>query len=101
MILEHNKANPDSMADGVVITPSHNPPGDGGFKYNPPHGGPADVEITSWIEDRANQLMGEGNKDVRRITNCDYTIVILVPPLSTPNKVVSVIMVSLPLLSTK
>ena len=65
-ILEHNR-NSASEADGIVVTPSHNPPEDGGFKYNPPHGGPADTEVTSWIERRANQLLAAGLKDVRRI----------------------------------
>jgi phosphoglucomutase len=64
MILEHNRKGPGQFADGVVITPSHNPPGDGGFKYNPPHGGPADVDITTWIENRANELMKGKNKDL-------------------------------------
>jgi phosphoglucomutase len=54
------------LADGIVITPSHNPPGDGGFKYNPPHGGPADTVATDWIEDRANRILGDGLRDVRR-----------------------------------
>ena len=67
LILEHNREKTGKIADGVVITPSHNPPQDGGFKYNPPHGGPADVDVTRWIEDRANELMAKGNKDVRRI----------------------------------
>ncbi|MDR2352891.1 MAG: phosphoglucomutase, alpha-D-glucose phosphate-specific [Deltaproteobacteria bacterium] len=53
LILEHNQKNPKSLADGIIITPSHNPPEDGGIKYNPPHGGPADVEVTNWIEKRA------------------------------------------------
>lgn len=57
LILEHNRLNPDSLADGLIITPSHNPPQDGGIKYNPPHGGPADVEVTGWIEKRAVELM--------------------------------------------
>jgi phosphoglucomutase len=57
MILEHNRQNPGALADGLIITPSHNPPGDGGIKYNPPHGGPADVDATGWIERRANELM--------------------------------------------
>jgi phosphoglucomutase len=58
-ILGHNRENPERQSDGVVITPSHNPPGDGGFKYNPPNGGPADSGITSLIEKRANELMAE------------------------------------------
>ena len=67
-ILEHNRKKRGRMADGVVITPSHNPPQYGGFKYNPPHGGPADVDVTRQIEDRANELMAKGNKEVRRIS---------------------------------
>lgn len=58
-IVCHNRHNPNELADGIVVTPSHNPPKDGGFKYNPPNGGPADTEITKWIEDRANQLLIE------------------------------------------
>ena len=54
-------------ADGIVVTPSHNPPMDGGFKYNPPHGGPADTDVTGWIQERANALLGSGNRDVRRV----------------------------------
>ena len=54
-------------ADGLVITPSHNPPQDGGIKYNPPHGGPADTDVTGWIEKRANALMADGNRDVKRL----------------------------------
>jgi len=65
-ILRHNR-NSASDADGIVVTPSHNPPEDGGFKYNPPHGGPADTEVTSWIERRANQLLAAGLRDVRRV----------------------------------
>ena len=65
-ILEHNRNNA-SDADGIVVTPSHNPPEDGGFKYNPPNGGPADTEVTTWIERRANKLLAAGPKDVRRI----------------------------------
>ncbi|MDH3653573.1 MAG: phosphoglucomutase (alpha-D-glucose-1,6-bisphosphate-dependent) [Myxococcales bacterium] len=65
-ILEHNR-NSSSDGDGIVVTPSHNPPEDGGFKYNPPHGGPADTEVTSWIERRANQLLAAGLKGVRRV----------------------------------
>lgn len=66
-ILAHNRNRPAGRADGVVVTPSHNPPGDGGFKYNPPHGGPADTEATTWIQDRANTLIADGLKDVRRL----------------------------------
>ncbi|WP_338362767.1 phosphoglucomutase (alpha-D-glucose-1,6-bisphosphate-dependent) [uncultured Pseudoalteromonas sp.] len=58
-IVCHNKLNPNELADGIVVTPSHNPPEDGGFKYNPPNGGPADTDVTKWIEDRANQLLLE------------------------------------------
>lgn len=66
-ILTHNRGRSTGLADGVVITPSHNPPGDGGFKYNPPHGGPADADATSWIQDRANALLSAGLKGVRRV----------------------------------
>lgn len=68
-ILVHNRGKHESSgrADGVVITPSHNPPEDGGFKYNPPHGGPADTATTAAIEDRANELLAKGLKEVRRI----------------------------------
>ena len=55
------------LADGIVITPSHNPPEDGGFKYNPTNGGPADTDVTRWIEDRANELLRSGNADVKRM----------------------------------
>lgn len=67
-IIVHN-ANPanTAQADGIVITPSHNPPSDGGFKYNPPHGGPADSDATGWIANRANELLEGGNKDVARL----------------------------------
>ncbi|MFC3032062.1 phosphoglucomutase (alpha-D-glucose-1,6-bisphosphate-dependent) [Pseudoalteromonas fenneropenaei] len=58
-IVTHNLAYPHELADGIVVTPSHNPPEDGGFKYNPPNGGPADTEVTNWIQDRANQLLLE------------------------------------------
>ncbi len=67
LIVNHNRGNSSKRADGVVITPSHNPPRDGGFKYNPPHGGPADVTETSWIEARANQLMGPEKAHVKRL----------------------------------
>ena len=66
-ILTHNRGRGDRLADGIVITPSHNPPEDGGFKYNPTNGGPADTDVTQWIERRANELLRDGNKGVRRI----------------------------------
>lgn len=66
-ILTFNRDNGGAKADGIVITPSHNPPQDGGFKYNPPHGGPAGGDITNWIETRANALLQEGLKSVRRM----------------------------------
>jgi phosphoglucomutase len=66
-ILTYNREREDALADGVVITPSHNPPEDGGFKYNPPEGGPADPQTTRAIEDRANAIIAEGLKSVRRI----------------------------------
>jgi phosphoglucomutase len=66
-ILRHNQDKKAARADGIVITPSHNPPTDGGFKYNPPSGGPADTEITSWIEARANHYLAEALKGVQRI----------------------------------
>ena len=63
-ILSHNKGRTDALADGIVVTPSHNPPGDGGFKYNPPHGGPADSDATGWIANRANELLEAGLRGV-------------------------------------
>src|SRR5512139_1897340 len=66
-ILTYNQARKKGLADGVVITPSHNPPEDGGFKYNPPEGGPADTETTRIIQDRANGILGAGLKGVKRI----------------------------------
>ncbi len=65
-ILAHNRGRAAHLADGVVITPSHNPPEDGGFKYNPPHGGPADTDATRWIQDRANELIAGRLAGVRR-----------------------------------
>ncbi|MFJ9024788.1 phosphoglucomutase (alpha-D-glucose-1,6-bisphosphate-dependent) [Streptomyces sp. NPDC102259] len=66
-ILTHNRGRTAALADGVVVTPSHNPPADGGFKYNPPSGGPAGSDATSWIQDRANEIIVSGLKDVRRV----------------------------------
>jgi phosphoglucomutase len=67
-ILVHNRSRSSSLADGIVITPSHNPPEDGGFKYNPPNGGPAETDVTEWIEHRANELLRQGNSSVKRVT---------------------------------
>ena len=66
-ILVYNRANNQRQADGIVVTPSHNPPEDGGFKYNPPHGGPADTDVTTWIEGRANGLLRGGAANVPRV----------------------------------
>jgi len=66
-ILCHNRGRTTGLADGIVVTPSHNPPDNGGFKYNTPNGGPADTEVTRWIQDRANASLEAGLKDVRRI----------------------------------
>jgi phosphoglucomutase len=67
-ILVYNRSRSDGLGDGIVITPSHNPPGDGGFKYNPPNGGPADTDVTGWIQNRANDLLRSGNAGVRRLS---------------------------------
>ena len=67
-ILTHNRGGGGPRADGIVITPSHNPPEDGGFKYNPPSGGPADTSVTRWIQDEANRLLEGGLSDVRRLS---------------------------------
>jgi len=67
-ILAHNTARATGLADGIVITPSHNPPADGGFKYNPPTGGPADTDVTGWIQNRANALLAKRNAGVRRMS---------------------------------
>ena len=66
-ILVYNRGRNSGLADGIVITPSHNPPDNGGFKYNPPNGGPADTDVTGWIQDRANALLEAGLKGVRRM----------------------------------
>src|SRR5215813_2906805 len=60
-ILVYNQNRREHLADGIVITPSHNPPEDGGFKYNPPNGGPADTDVTRWVQDRANDLLRSSN----------------------------------------
>lgn len=66
-ILTYNRGRTSGHADGIVITPSHNPPEDGGFKYNPTNGGPADTDITGWVQNRANELLRNGNQDVKRL----------------------------------
>jgi len=66
-ILVYNRGRKEHLADGIVITPSHNPPQDGGFKYNPPNGGPADTDVTRWVEDRANELLRADNAGVQRV----------------------------------
>src|SRR4026207_1207881 len=65
-ILAYNRGRDAHLADGIVITPSHNPPEDGGFKYNPPDGGPADTDGTPWVEQRANELLRGGNVEVKQ-----------------------------------
>ena len=67
-ILNHNRNRKNGFADGIVVTPSHNPPADGGFKYNPPNGGPADTDVTDWIQERANDLLKQGNREVKRLS---------------------------------
>jgi phosphoglucomutase len=66
-ILVFNRGREEHLADGIVVTPSHNPPEDGGIKYNPPNGGPADTDVTKWMQDRANDLLREGNAAVKRV----------------------------------
>jgi len=66
-ILVYNRGRKEHLADGIVVTPSHNPPEDGGFKYNPTNGGPADTDVTRWVEDRANDLLRAGNAGVKRV----------------------------------
>ncbi|GAA5162978.1 phosphoglucomutase (alpha-D-glucose-1,6-bisphosphate-dependent) [Viridibacterium curvum] len=78
-ILVHNAGKTTGLTDGLIITPSHNPPQDGGFKYNPPHGGPADTDVTGWIENRANALLASGNTGVKRLP---YAQAIAAPQVS-------------------
>src|SRR4029453_15813506 len=66
-ILAWNRGRRSGLADGIVVTPSHNPPEDGGFKYNPPHGGPAESAVTSFVQERANALLGERAAEVKRV----------------------------------
>ncbi len=66
-ILVYNRGRKTHLADGIVVTPSHNPPQDGGFKYNPPNGGPADTHVTGWVQDRANELLRHGNSGLKRV----------------------------------
>src|SRR6516162_817565 len=66
-ILVHNRGRKTGLADGIVITPSHNPPEDGGFKYNPTNGGPADTDVTKWVQDRANELLRGNNAGLKRV----------------------------------
>jgi phosphoglucomutase len=66
-ILVYNRGRKAHLADGIVVTPSHNPPEDGGFKYNPPNGGPADTDVTEWVQNRANELLRTGNAGVKRV----------------------------------
>jgi len=67
LVYNRGRSQKDHLADGIVITPSHNPPEDGGFKYNPPNGGPADTDVTRWVQDRANDLLRAGNVGVKRM----------------------------------
>ena len=77
-VLAYNRARKSGLADGIVITPSHNPPDDGGFKYNPPHGGPADTTVTKWIEKRANQYCAD---DLREVMRTEYENALKAPNL--------------------
>jgi phosphoglucomutase len=67
-ILVYNRGRTQHLADGIVVTPSHNPPEDGGFKYNPTNGGPADIDVTHWVQNRANELLRKRNAEVKRVT---------------------------------
>jgi phosphoglucomutase len=67
-IIVHNRGRKTGLADGIVVTPSHNPPEDGGFKYNPTNGGPADTDVTRWVQDRANELLRGNNAGVKRVS---------------------------------
>src|SRR5262249_30042672 len=67
-ILTYNRGKKTGLADGIVITPSHNPPPDGGFKYNPPSAGPADTNITGWVENKANEYLKNNLRDVKRVS---------------------------------
>jgi phosphoglucomutase len=78
-ILTYNQSRTAGLADGIVITPSHNPPQDGGFKYNPPHGGPAESGITSWIENTANEFLKAGSTDLKRLSVAKGHVPNLVP----------------------
>ncbi|CAI9410311.1 phosphoglucomutase (alpha-D-glucose-1,6-bisphosphate-dependent) [Aestuariimicrobium sp. T2.26MG-19.2B] len=73
-IIRYNREHPEALADGIVVTPSHNPPRDGGFKYNPPNGGPADSDATGWIADRANQLLADLREDAGAIARTPYPL---------------------------
>src|SRR5256886_7002132 len=66
-ILTYNRGRKAHLADGIVVTPSHNPPEDAGFKYDPPNAGPADIDVTGWVQDRANELLRAGNAGVKRV----------------------------------
>ena len=79
-ILKHNQEDRQALADGIVITPSHNPPSDGGIKYNPPNGGPADTDVTTWIQDRANELLKQKNQGVKRLMHKEAYMVLTTHP---------------------
>jgi len=94
-ILTHNRNRTNGLADGIVITPSHNPPEDGGFKYNPPNGGPADTDITGWVQNRANEILRGGNKEVNRIiyeaaikADCTHQFDFITPFVATLGEVI-------------